>query len=402
MQMRIHLRGIAMKAKHLVELGILVAIIFSVALSIISLSREAPDDVMRKGPYLIYPGNSSSMTVLWQTYDSQGTSTIEWGTPDDYNIGKAKVREKSDEEDGHQFSYTIDDLPTSSRIYYEVSVGNRSYPGSFTTAPAGLEAPLTFYAFGDSRTNPDMMDRVISRMMASINKTDSKTFCLHAGDYVTSGQREADWDSKYFNRAFKNTSNFLSMVPVMGCAGNHEEGGKLFRKYFQYPFKDKDCNYYSFDYGLIHVTALDQYATDYYKGSPQYSWLEQDLSNATMPWKIVLLHDPLWCATPPKSSDTDIMVYRIDLQPLFESKGVKAVIQGHRHYYSRCLVNGIEYITLGGGGAELYDPSMDVPYLEAVSKSHHFARFDVSVDEMKVRVTDDEGRLQDSFEIERQ
>jgi len=340
------------------------------------------------------------MTVLWQTYDAQDISTIEWGVSESCDRGKIAVAEKNSEGDIHRSIYTITGLPPSTVIYYKVTAGEVTYPGTFLTAPASSKVPLTFYALGDSRSNPAVLDKVLGQLLAGLNETDAcRTFCLHSGDYVTRGAYSGDWDEEYFNRYYKNTTRFLSTVPVMGCAGNHEGNGELFRKYFPYPFEDKDYSYYSFDYGPVHVAVLDQYATDYDKQSSQYSWLENDLTNTTKPWKLVLLHDPLWCATPPRSSDEDILVYRRDLQPLFEKNGVSAVIQGHRHYYSRCRVNGIEYITVGGGGAELYDPSGDVPYLEAMNKSHHFARFDVSEGGIYVRIIGENGALLDSFEI---
>jgi len=90
---------------------------------------------IRKGPYLIYPGNSTSMTVLWQTDRTPAQATIEWGSTTDYH-STVTVLENGNGEDEHQFSYTITDLTPGSRTYYQVSVDGEQFPGSFLTAPS--------------------------------------------------------------------------------------------------------------------------------------------------------------------------------------------------------------------------------------------------------------------------
>ncbi len=92
-------------------------------------------------------------------------------------------------------------------------------------------------------------------------------------------------------------------------------------------------------------------------------------------------------------------ILRSDLQPLFESKGVKLVLQGHQHYYSRCNVNGIHYLTIGGGGGNLSDTLYDLPQLIMVKKVHHFAKFDISGDKMEVTVINDNNEIIDSFTV---
>ena len=44
----------------------------------------------------------------------------------------------------------------------------------------------------------------------------------------------------------------------MGCRGNHEKSGTLYKKYYPYDYEPYGF-YYSFDYGPIHFTILDNY-----------------------------------------------------------------------------------------------------------------------------------------------
>lgn len=375
---------------------------------------------MRKGPYLIYPGNNTVMTILWQT-NSQANSTIEWGKTDSCSDGRAVVFEKNSGHNEHQFSYTITNLTPASRTYYKVIVDGVNYNGSFLAAPDNSAESLTFYAYGDTRSNPGIQERVISRMMADIKDELDKrqTFCLHAGDWVDAGNIEYGWDEDYFNRSCPITQAFLSKLPVMGCCGNHERTGELFRKYWLYPFKSKGHNYYSFDYGPVHVAVVDQYSAEFENGSAQYEWLKQDLNSSMKFWKIVMFHEPAWSATAFNESENEtedfvedesenepedestIFITRHDLAPLFKEMGVSVVISGHKHLYARCEVNGIQYITLAGGGAPLYNPSFDAPYLVVAAKAYHFARFDISGNEMKVTAISIKGETIDSFTIKR-
>jgi len=146
---------------------------------------------------------------------------------------------------------------------------------------------------------------------------------------VTNGYNEDSWDDEYFNRTALNTRAFQSMVPVMACPGNHEGNAELFRNYLPYDYKDIGHDYYSFDYGPVHVAVMDLYASDFGKGSQQYDWLEQDLTNSTKQWKVIIVHEPLW--SPGSSRQNELYrveILRRDLQPLFESKGVKVGIAG--------------------------------------------------------------------------
>ena len=69
--------------------------------------------------------------------------------------------------------------------------------------------------------------------------------------------------------------------------------------------------YYSFDYGPVHVVVLDQYTNggNYGSGSPQYTWLVNDLSTSTKPWKIIVLHQPGWSCNGGHPNDTNVQRY---------------------------------------------------------------------------------------------
>jgi hypothetical protein len=250
-------------------------------------------------------------------------------------------------------------------------------------------------------------------MMADMNQLPDtrQTICLHCGDFVKAGMDVVFWDSDYFNRTYANVQTFLSTLPVLGCVGNHEvyhadlspsapdEMASLFQKYWPYPLMSaKPPFYYSFDYGPLHVAVLDQYTTSYAAGSPELAWLEQDLSISPQPWKMVLFHNPVWTAVDqgPGTSDPQVE-QRATLCPIFEQNGVSVVVQGHEHFYARCQVNGIQYMTLGGGGAPLVAPDPSLPNVVAAAELYHFGRFDIAGNTLTATVISSEGVQIDTF-----
>jgi hypothetical protein len=57
--------------------------------------------------------------------------------------------------------------------------------------------------------------------------------------------------------------------------------------------------------------------------------------------------------------------------------GVSIVFGGHSHYYARAVVDGIQHLTIGGGGAPLYAPDPNAPYVVASAQSYHYSRITI-------------------------
>ena len=148
-------------------------------------------------------------------------------------------------------------------------------------------------------------------------------------------------------------------MAFMGCIGNHESSGTIYEKYRPYNFAAAPADYFSFDYGPVHVAVVDQYTT-YTSGSAQYNWLHTDLTNSTKLWKIIVLHQPGWCAGGSHGNDATVQTV---IQPLCVDHGVSIVLAGHNHYYSRALNNGVHHVTSGAGGAPFYSASSGQPYV---------------------------------------
>jgi len=343
-----------------------------------------------KNPYLISNGNNTEMQVLWQLNEKR-VSEIFWGTDSSYSSGSAKTSEYGDD---HQHKYLITGLTPNTKFYYNVSVDDVSKTGSFLTPPKADATELKFLAYGDTRSYPENHNKVAKQIYETIKEDPGyQSFILFNGDFVDDGDIESDWDLEFFDPQYKYIQYLLSHVPFQSSMGNHEHSGILFEKYFPYPFINK--RYWSFDYGPAHLIILDQYR-DLGKDSEQLNWLKQDLAKNKKKWKIICLHEPGWTAGV-HDNNQDVQEY---IQPLCIKHDVKLVLAGHSHYYARAVVDGINHISTGGGGAPLYTPDPDKSYITKAVKTHHFLKIHIKDNRLICTAIDAKGFVIDSFSLQ--
>ena len=343
-----------------------------------------------KGPYLLFLGMNTEMTVLWQL-GNEATCTIEWGQDTNYEYGLAITTQYGSD---HQHKYTITALTPGEKYFYRVVNGANEYTGSFHAAPPDNAENVKFLAYGDTRSNPSDHDSVAAEMIDTYTDDPAyQTFALHMGDWVNDGDTESDWADQFFPQTHLNLQEFIANVPINGCKGNHEGSGDLFYKYWPYPYESDF--YWSFDYGPVHVVVMDQYVP-YSQGSTQYNWLVNDLAMTTKPWKIIIFHEPGWSA----GGHGNNSVVQDNIQPLCETYGVDIVFAGHNHYYARADVNGIQHITTGGGGAPLYTPDSSYPYVVAAEETLHFCEIEIHGETLYLTARDTEGSVIDAFSLD--
>jgi hypothetical protein len=345
--------------------------------------------LMRKQPYLIYPGVNTEMEVHWQL-ELPESCTIEWGTDTSYSLGSARTWMYGTD---FQHAHTITGLAPGTLYYYRVTVGPEEYPASFRAAPSDEATRVKFFAYGDTRTYPASHDAVAEDVIAACAADpDLQTMILSVGDLVSDGDIEDDWDDEFFVSGYPNIREMMATLPYQSCMGNHEADGLLFEKYFPYPFTAG--RYWSFDYGPAHFAVVDQYVA-YGTGSPQLTWLDDDLAASTKPWKFVYLHEPGWSAGGHANNTTVQSV----IHPLLMEHGVIMLLAGHNHYYARAVVNDIHHVTTGGGGAPLYAPNPAYPYLVATAQAHHFCTIDIDGPVLHFEAVNTGSAIIDSFTV---
>ena len=228
------------------------------------LASDHNDNTLRKGPYLIYEGKNTEMTVLWQLY-RKSECQIRWGIDASHLSQRAKTVEYGND---HQHAYTLKNLEPGTKYAYQVIVDDEKYSGSVYAAPDKNVKKLKFMAYGDSRSHPEIHNKVAAGVVSTYTTNkDFQTLIISSGDLVKFGAEESEWDEQLFDPAWAMIGKMMANLPFQSCLGNHELYYKdyknidyslrLFKKYFPYPYVKHA--YWSFDYGPAHFIMLDQY-----------------------------------------------------------------------------------------------------------------------------------------------
>jgi 3',5'-cyclic AMP phosphodiesterase CpdA len=196
------------------------------------------------------------------------------------------------------------------------------------TAPALGARPPHLAALGDSGDGSSR-EWEVARALARARPD----LLIHTGDVVYPNGLARD----YGRGLFEPFHHVLALAPMYPTMGNHDAGrtgGKAFRDVFALPVNDEDGteNYYSFDYGNAHFTCVNSNSqvAALRPGSPQWRWLQRDLSRSRARWKIVFFHHPPFSATERGARPRLRAVVA-----LFERTGVSLVLNGHAHAYER-------------------------------------------------------------------
>ncbi|MEE9366236.1 MAG: metallophosphoesterase, partial [Dehalococcoidales bacterium] len=354
--------------------------------------RQVPVDV-RKGPYLIYPGNNTEMMVLWQL-EAPVSLPLKWGQDTNYSEGSETPEVYGDT----QYRHTITGLTPGVKYYYEVQ---RAGSGSFFAAPPDDTANVKFLAFGDTRTNPGIHNTVNGAMINVYTSDPAyQTFTMLTGDWVNNGDSESDWTGQFFDRSLSSVMAMHANLPANGCIGNHEQSGGLYDKYWPYPY-ESGGRWWSFDYGPAHVAVVvltSEYGGGASLGEAQKAWLEADLAASTKEWKFLQFHAPIYSAGGNHPNSTTEQAY---IQNLCINYNVDMVFCGHNHYYAHCDVDDVKHITTGGGGAPLNNPNSSYhESIVAVSRTNHFCKIDIHGLLLDFEAVTSAGAVIDSFTLE--
>jgi acid phosphatase type 7 len=143
--------------------------------------------------------------------------------------------------------------------------------------------------------------------------------------------------------------------------GNHEYESGAAAPYFAYFGPNAGPpgrGYYSFEAGAWHVVSLNSNVPAG-SGSPQYSWLAEDLAERNARCVAAIWHHPMF-----SSSRNGPSPHMRDIWTLLQSHSAEIAIVGHEHAYERFAPmdaagrvsgSGIRQFIAGTGGAELYD-----------------------------------------------
>ena len=157
-------------------------------------------------------------------------------------------------------------------------------------------------------------------------------FIISAGDQVNkTGQAKEEEYAGYLSPAV------LAGLPVATTIGNHDSLNPDYTYHFNNPNATENGKtqaggdyYYSYGAGLFIVLNTNNYNVAEHEKTIQ----EAIASAPDAAWRVVTIHQDIY-GTSLDHSDTDGMILRTQLTPIFDKYDIDVVLQGHDHTYSR-------------------------------------------------------------------
>ena len=312
------------------------------------------------------------------------------------------------------FHSRLTGLQPDTEYCYEVAIDGQTMASGlrFRTAPADAATAVRFLVIGDFGDGGAGQLAVRDTLM---KHTDGVRFVLTTGDNAYAA---ADYDELH-RYVFPIYQDLLARVPMYPVAGNHDYATADLAPYLQNFFLPQNTlkaadaeRYYSFDWGPVHIAALDTERTSKEVSAEakddQLDWLGADLAASQRPWKLLAMHRPGWSSFSKRPGSVFI---RDQVRPVAEANGVQLALQGHDHFYERYVAQvqgaptapeqgGLTWIITGGAGSKLYpvEPGTNL----AVSLSvRHFLVVDADTCHLRVEAIDEAGATIDTWEQQR-
>ena len=287
--------------------------------------------------------------------------------------------------------------------------------GSFVTRGEDDARRVHFVVAGDTGGQPAWVDMQQSplfrvthahrwlpgasapRAVADLLLASGADFWLHTGDVVYPAGERRHAATAFF-RPFADVLRRMPCYPVLGNHDLMTEAGAPFFENFVLPVApgdDEGC--FTFRDGPVRIVGLhlrDPLGPD----DPALAYLRDVAAASSEPWLIVMNHYPVRSVYRAEPREDLAAHYA----PLCLELGVDVLLAGHDHNYQRFGEPGamIEIVT-GGGGKSLYDIRHRPPGLAAASVAYHICEFEVEGVELRMTARAVDGRVLDSFTIDK-
>ncbi len=276
-----------------------------------------------------------------------------------------------------------------------------------------------FIAYGDTRASDETAVASIHDDLVSRFLQHDPEMIIHTGDMVNHGGEEYQWP--LFSDSISAIYDWDPNMKFYSAVGNHEkytdvmgvddEDYSTYRDFFDFSdVIDEEGEtelYYSYDWQGIHFIVLntaDEWNGDVYTcPTAQMDWLENDLAE-DYAFTIVITHYPFYSILKDRPDRVDqAESLRSVFHELFNESGVDIVFSGHNHYYHRTVRDEIQYITVAGGGAPLYDcdtVQTDWQTGDVAFGEYHYLVAAIMGNNLEIEVQTMNGTIRDSFTLE--
>jgi hypothetical protein len=283
----------------------------------------------------------------------------------------------------HHHVVAIGGLAPGNRYGYQVGDGARLVANATFASAAPPGQSFSFAAIGDfGRGGAGELQN------ATLIASAGTSFVQTLGDnvYPAAGEPDPDFVHVYgdFDAwLYKPFATVFREQPLYPANGNKEyySDGEFWQNV---PMPGSNHSWYAYDWGDAHVLVLDSNRPTG-PGSAQYAFARSDLAaHQASAWRIVVIHQPLYSSTTPRSSSPAL---RAALAPLFQQQRVDLVLSGNVHNYERTrpLIDGrpaeggVTYVVSGGGGNGLNPITLPKPAYSAFREAVYYEFVRVTV-----------------------
>ena len=166
----------------------------------------------------------------------------------------------------------------------------------------------------------------------ALSENPDVNFVISAGDQVNkTGEAKEEEYASYLS------ADALKSLPVATTIGNHDSLNPDYFYHFNNPNNTENGKtaaggdyYYSYGEGLFIVLNTNNYNVAEHQNTIE----EAVKAYPDAKWRIVTIHQDIY-GSGLDHSDTDGMILRTQLTPIFDSYNIDVVLQGHDHTYSR-------------------------------------------------------------------
>ena len=317
-----------------------------------NIALTAKSQQILRGPYLQI-GTSNSIVIRWRT-DVATDSKVSFG------LSNAQLSTTvSDVASVINHEVKLSNLQPNTVYYYSIGSSSTVLQGNqdnyFKTAPiTGSTQKVRIWAMGDMGDGSPNQVNVRDQYLKYVGNDNKKTdFVMLLGDNAYPNGTDSEYQGNFFNMY---QQQFLKNNVLWPVPGNHEyyassrtDKNIPYYQMFSLP-KNGEAGgvvsgheeYYSFDYGNVHVIALDSDGIEdnQYRLSdtlsPQVVWLKKDLAANRQPWTIVMFHHPPFTKNSHDSdAELELVLIRQFLTPILDRYKVDLVLSGHSHIYER-------------------------------------------------------------------
>ncbi len=353
------------------------------------------------GSYL-QGATTDGMTIMWET-SRPSRGWVEYGEARPYSM----KTEPGELATIHEVR--LSNLKAETPYFYRVhsiSEDGTDMAGEDLTFQTAVkpETPFAFAIIGDTQKNKAVIEK-LQPFAYSLRPN----FEIHLGDVVDKGPDKGEW----IQELLPASAPLIGRVCMFPSIGNHEENHSNYFKYFSLPGPEYR---YTYTYGNAQFFVLDT-NRDVSESSEQYKWLDTELAKSTATWKFVYHHHPIYSSDeddygdtykgPSTMGDPRLRV----LAGLYEKHNVDIVFSGHVHCYERTwpirdgkvdMKRGVRYMISGGGGGGLESAGPSRTWFtQRHYRGHHVGYVMISGGTLEYQMFDLDGRLFDSFEIQK-